>query len=276
MDPARPALTRRQGVRRRRRAGWVAAVPVLFLCLFLLYPLIRILTMGLGPLVAGGATGVATVAADTDLGRLLQTSALQAFLSTALALAVGLPAASVFGRYDFPGRSLLRTLLTIPFVLPTVVVCSAFVVLIGSGGWLEKLVALLTGNPGAEASLMRTLPAVLMAHVFYNVGIVVRIVGGAWASQDPRLGEAARILGEGRFSTFARVTLPLLLPSIAASALLVFAFCFSSFGVILVLGGPRMGTLETEIYRQSVYMFDLPAAAVLSIVQLVTTAVVIY
>jgi thiamine transport system permease protein len=182
----------------------------------------------------------------------------------------------LFGRYDFPGKAVLRTLLTIPFVLPTVVVSSAFVVLIGSGGWLEKIAALLTGNPFVEASLMRTLPAVLIAHVFYNVAIVVRIVGGAWSSHDARLIEAARVLGVGRISSFMRVTLRLLLPSISASALLVFAFCFSSFGVILVLGGPRVGTLETEIYRQAVYMFNLPAAAILSIVQLAATALVMY
>lgn len=253
-----------------------AAVPVLFLCLFLLYPLARILDMGLRPLLSGGAGAVHAAAAAAGLGRLLLSSTVQALLSTALALVCGLPVAALFGRYDFPGKAVLRTLLTIPFVLPTVVVSSAFVVLIGSGGWLEKIAAILTGNPSVEASLMRSLPAVLAAHVFYNVAIVVRIVGGAWSAQDTRLVEAARTLGSGKLSTFARVTLRLLLPSISASALLVFAFCFSSFGVVLVLGGPRVGTLETEIYRQAVYMFNLPAAAILSVVQLATTALVMY
>jgi thiamine transport system permease protein len=263
-------------VRRRLPGALFSALPVLFLCLFLLYPLARILDMALRPLLTGGAAAVRAAADAAGLGGLLVSSAVQALLSTALALVCGLPVAALFGRWDFPGKSVLRTLLTIPFVLPTVVVSSAFVVLIGSGGWLEKLAALLTGNPAVEASLMRSLPAVLAAHVFYNVAIVVRIVGGAWASHDTRLAEAARTLGSGKLSTFMRVTLRLLLPSISASALLVFAFCFSSFGVILVLGGPRMGTLETEIYRQAVYMFNLPAAAILSIIQLAATALVMY
>ncbi len=264
------------------RAPWhlagaaFAALPVLFLCLFLLYPLARILDMGLRPLLAGGIGAFHAAADAAGLGRLLISSAVQALLSTALSLVCGLPIAALFGQYDFPGKAVLRTLLTIPFVLPTVVVSSAFVVLIGSGGWLEKIVAILTGNPSVEASLMRSLPAVLAAHVFYNVAIVVRIVGGAWLSHDTRLDEAARTLGSGRLSTFVRVTLRLLLPSISASALLVFAFCFSSFGVILVLGGPRVGTLETEIYRQALYLFNLPAAAILSLVQLATTALVMY
>jgi thiamine transport system permease protein len=139
---------------------------------------------------------------------------------------------------------------------------------------LEKAAALLTGIP--DVSLTRTLAAVVLAHVFYNVAIVVRIVGAAWSGLDPRLEEAAQTLGAGRGSSFWRITARLLLPSVAASSILVFAFCFASFGVILVLGGPRMGTLETEIYRQAVYMFNLPAAAILSAAQLAITALVMY
>jgi thiamine transport system permease protein len=280
MDADRPSLVGR-GFRPNdigRTVGSVlfAAAPVLFLCLFLLYPLARILALGFAPMVAEGAGALRRIAAETGLGGLLAASAAQAALSTALTLAVGLPAAYVFSRYDFPGRNVMRTLLTIPFVLPTVVVGSAFANLLGSGGLLEKTAILLTRNPLAEASLDRGLAAVLIAHVFYNVAIVVRIVGGSWSSLDPRMREAARVLGAGKLKSFLRVTLRLLLPSIAASSILVFAFCFSSFGVILILGGPRMGTLETEIYRQAVYLFHLPSAALLAAVQLAATALVMY
>lgn len=280
MDSRSPSLTTRRALvydsLRRFIVVSFVAVPVLFLCLFLLYPLARILAVGLGPLLAGGTGALRAFAADTGIGGLLLASAGQAMLSTAFTLAVGLPAAYIFGRYDFPGKALLKTLLTIPFVLPSIVVASAFVVLIGSGGLVERTAALLTGNPDTAVSLTRSLAAVLLAHVFYNAAIVVRIVGGSWSSLDPRLVEAARTLGAGRFSAFTRVTLRLLLPSIAASTILVFAFCFSSFGVILVLGGPRMGTLETEIYRQAVSLFNLPAAALLSAIQLAVTALVMY
>ncbi len=250
------------------------ALPVAFLGLFLVYPLARILALGIGPALAGGAPTLAAMASDSRLGRVLLSSAGQALLSTVLALCAGLPAAYVFGRYDFPGRGVLRVLLGIPFVLPTVVASTAFVELVGSQGLFTRAVTALGGAEGP--GLSRTLAAVLLAHVFYNVGIVVRIVGSAWASMDPRLGEAARTLGAGRTSAFLNVTARLLLPSVAASALLVFAFCFSSFGVILILGGPRMATLETEIYRQAVNMFNLPAAAFLSVVQLAATALVMF
>jgi thiamine transport system permease protein len=258
----------------RAAAAAFGGLPVLFLCLFLLYPLSRILGMGLGPLIAGGADAVRKVCADTDIGRLLLASAGQALLSTVLTFAVGMPIAYIFSHYSFPGKAALRTLLVIPFVLPSIVVSAAFVELIGSGGLLARAVLLLTGI--RDVSLSRTLAAVLLAHVFYNAAIVVRMVGGAWSSLDPRLAEAGRTLGAGRVSAFLTITLRLLLPSIAAASLLVFAFCFSSFGIILVLGGPRIMTLETEIYRQAVYMFNLPAAAFLSVTQILITAAVMY
>jgi thiamine transport system permease protein len=239
-----------------------AALPVLFLGVFLVYPLARIFALGLAPMFgrgASGATELARLLADTGAGHLLLASAGQALLSTLITLAVGIPVAYVFARFDFPAKAVLRSLLAIPFVMPTVVVGSAFVALIGAGGLTERL---------AGMNLVRTLPAVLLAHAFYNVSIVVRIVGGSWANLDPRLEETARMLGSGRARSFLRVTLRLLLPSLAASSLLVFAFCFTSFGVILVLGGPRIGTIETEIYRQAVHSLNLPAAAMLSALQL--------
>ena len=268
----------RSGFKARRGIAAVSlgAAPVIFLCLFLVYPMARVLAMGAGPVVQAGWAGLRQVSADTGLPRLLAASALQAFLSTALTLVLGLPIAWVFTRFSFPGKSVLRTLLLVPFVLPTIVVGSAFVQLIGSGGLFERVLVLLTGNADANGNLTRSLGAVLLAHAFYNTAIVVRVVGSAWSGLDPRLEQAARTLGAGRWRSFCHVTLRLLAPSIAASCILVFAFCFSSFGIILMLGGPRMGTLETEIYRQAVSMFDLPAAACLAVVQLVLTVLVMF
>jgi thiamine transport system permease protein len=118
---------------------------------------------------------------------------------------------------------------------------------------------------------VNTLGAILGAHVFYNVSIVLRLVGDFWTRLDPRLEQAARTLGANRWQTFRQVTLPLLAPAISAAALLIFIFDFTSFGVILILGGPRYATLEVEIYYQTISLFNLPLAAVLSILQLVCT-----
>jgi thiamine transport system permease protein len=117
------------------------------------------------------------------------------------------------------------------------------------------------------------LGAILVAHVFYNVSIVLRLVGDFWTRLDPRLEQAARNLGANRWQTFRQITLPLLAPAITAAALLIFIFDFTSFGVILILGGPQYATLEVEIYYQTISLFNLPLAAVLSILQLACTLV---
>lgn len=113
--------------------------------------------------------------------------------------------------------------------------------------------------------------AILLAHIFYNTTIVIRIVGNAIAHLDPRLEQAARTLGADPAHVFWRVTLALLRPSILAAALLVFIFDFTSFGVILLLGGPGFSTLEVAIYTQAMSFFNLPLATLLSLIQLACT-----
>jgi thiamine transport system permease protein len=97
------------------------------------------------------------------------------------------------------------------------------------------------------------------------------MVGDFWSHIDPRLAQSARMLGASRWQAIRKITLPLLMPAIAAAALLVFIFDFTSFGVILILGGPRFATLEVEIYYQTISLFNLPMAAVLCIIQLACT-----
>jgi len=225
-------------------------IPLAFLGLFLFYPLARVLLLGLGPIARGGWSALARTARGIGLGGLLASSSLQALASTTLSLAVGLPAAYVFARCEFPGRAALSVLLAVPFVLPTVVVASAF----------------------SALGLGRGITAVIAAHVFYNVSVVVRIVGTAWANLDPRLGEAARVLGARRGPRLAGLTLRLLAPAIPAAGGLVFCYCFTSFGVVLLLGGPRVATLETEIWRQAVRLADPGAAALLALLQLAAAA----
>ena len=163
----------------------------------------------------------------------------------------------MLGRYAFPGRSLVRALVVVPFVLPTVVVALAFLAILPDG-------------------LERGWAAILVAHVFFNVAVVVRVVGTFWAGLDPRVSEAAATLGAGPWRRLREVTLPLLAPSLAAAAAIVFLFSFTSFGVVLILGGPRYSTIEAEIYNQAVRSFDLRAAAVLSLVQLACVAATVW
>ncbi|MBN1135600.1 MAG: iron ABC transporter permease [Anaerolineae bacterium] len=255
----------------RRAAGLITLLPLAFLALFFFYPLFAILRLSLAPDGRLDLSPFRTLAADPYYWRLLAFTTGQAALSTLLTLLAGLPAAYVLAHYRFRGQALLRALTTIPFVLPTMVVAAAFMALLGPRGPLNQGLMAIFGLESPPIRLQQTLALVLIAHVFYNASIVVRMVGGFWANLDPRVEEAARVLGAGRWQTFRQVTLPLLLPSIVAASLLIFLFCFTSFGVILILGGPQWATLEVEIYYQAVPLFHLPLAAALSLVQMVFT-----
>ncbi len=184
---------------------------------------------------------------------------------------MALPSAFVFARYRFPGKSLLQAFSTVPFVLPTVVVATAFQALLGANGLVNELLMAWFDLSVPPVRLNHTIWFILLAHVFFNYTVVLRIVGGFWSRMQPSLTEAASMLGASPRQVFFRITLPLLRPAILTAGLLVFIFCFSSFGIILILGGPRFATLEVEIYRQAVYIFNLPMAAALSLIQIVFT-----
>jgi len=157
------------GTRGPLPAWALAAVPVLFLAVLFVWPVLTILGRGL-------STDGLALLTEPETWRVVRFTLVQAVLSTVLTLAIALPGAYVTSRYAFRGRRLLVVVMTVPFVLPTVVVGLAFRTLL-------------------PASWVGTLGAVLLAHVFFNYAVVVRIVGGLWAQLDPRYEQAARTLG---------------------------------------------------------------------------------
>ncbi|MDW8804636.1 iron ABC transporter permease [Streptomyces scabiei] len=242
------------------------ALPVVFFGLFFAYPVAAIVVRGLKTGGSWDLGRIGEVLADSGIRHVLWFTTWQALVSTALTLLIALPGAYVFARFDFPGKDVLRAVVTVPFVLPTVVVGTAFLALVGRGGLLDELWGV---------RLDTTVWAILLAHVFFNYAVVVRTVGGLWSQLDPRQEEAARMLGASPLAAWRRVTLPALAPAVAAAALMVFLFTFTSFGVVQILGGPTFSTLEVEIYRQTSEIFDLSAAAVLTLVQFVAVGLIL-
>ncbi|MDI9888306.1 iron ABC transporter permease [Streptomyces sp. HNM0645] len=242
------------------------ALPVAFFALFFALPVASIVGRGLRVGDSWRFGGIAEVVGRPDILQVLWFTLWQALASTGLTLLIALPGAYVLARCDFPGKQLLRAVVTVPFVLPTVVVGTAFLALLGRGGLLDELWGV---------RLDTTVWAILLAHVFFNYAVVVRTVGGLWAQLDPRQEEAARVLGASRFGAWRRVTLPALAPAVAAAALMVFLFTFTSFGVVQILGGPAYSTLEVEIYRQTAQVLDLSTAAVLTLVQFAAVGAVL-
>ena len=248
---------------------WV--LPFAFLGLFYFFPLSRILEISLQ--MAGGniVSTLLDTLAQASIRKVIGFTFWQAILSTLLTLLFALPAAGLFARLDFRGKSFLRALSAIPFVLPTLVVATAFSALLGPRGWINLALMDWLALDAPPIQFMHSLIAILIAHIFYNATIVLRMVGDFWARLDPRTEKAARTLGATPWQAFVKVTLPILMPAILAAALLIFIFDFTSFGVILILGGPQFSTLEVEIYTQSIGLFNLPLAASLSLIQLAIT-----
>lgn len=170
----------------------------------------------------------------------------QSLASTVLTVLVGLLPAYVISHYRFPGRRLLISLITATFVLPTVVMGAAVTAL---------------GIP-------RGVGAIVLAHVLFNIAVIVRVVGPFWQQIPRDVSHAARTLGAPPHRVWWHVTLPLLAPALWASAAVVFALTFTSFGVVRVLGTPARSTVEVEIWRRATQLGDLGGAVVLSIVQL--------
>ncbi len=254
------------------------AVPVAFLAAFFVHPLARIVVMGLAPEGNLELGVVGRVLTDESVRRVAWFTLWQAAVSTGLTLAVGIPGAYVISRLAFPGRALVRAAVTVPFVLPTVVVGSAFLALLGPRSPINAGLAAVLGEAAPTLDLRRTVAAILIAHVFFNYAVVVRTVGGLWAHLDPRLEDAARVLGASRWRAFREVSLPLLRPAIASSAAIVFLFTLTSFGVVLILGGPGRATVEVEIHRATTQLLDLPLASALALLQLaaVLAALAVY
>ena len=251
----------------RLTRGLTGALPALavgaFMVLFFAWPIAGVISRGLG------GTNPAAVLGDV-LGSASNRSVIwftlwQAAVSTVLTVAVALPAAGAMAHLRFRGQRLVRALAIVPFVLPTVVVAAAFEGLFDRFG--------LSG--GGAVDLRHTVWAILMAHVFFNYAVVLRTVGAHWAALDARVEDQARVLGASRPEVFRRVVLPRLAPSIAAASAIVFLFSFTSFGVVLVLGGPARATIETEIYRYAIVRLDLSTAAALAVVQLAAVVVLV-
>nr|WP_255491913.1 MULTISPECIES: iron ABC transporter permease [unclassified Actinotalea] len=238
-----------------------AGLPLLFLGVFFAYPVLALLRLGfVGDTGGPDLSGVADVLGRARTWRIIGTTLGQSVVGTALSLVLGLPVAFLLHRREFRGRRALRAFVVVPFVLPTVVVGVAFRSVLADSGPLGFL-----GIDG-------TFAGVVAALVFFNLAVVVRTVGGFWAGLDPRAEQAARALGASPWRAFRHVTLPALTPAIASAAAIVFLFCATAFGVVLVLGGTGYGTVETEIWVQTTQFLDLRAAAVLSVVQIAVVA----
>jgi thiamine transport system permease protein len=218
-------------------------IPAVFLLVFLVFPLST---------VAGNLT--ITSLADTNTWFIAGIAIGQAVLSVMAALAVGLPIAAVVTRYRIRGSRWTLALVTIPFVLPTVVVALAFRSVTGSTSGLAIVIA---------------------AHAYINIAVVVRVVGATWSHLDDRLAITSASLGANPWHTWWRVTVPQLKPALLAASAIVFLFSFTSLGIVLILGDRWSRTLELQVLRNTSLLLDFGAASAAAFIQLILVAVVV-
>ena len=237
-------------------AGMVvlALVPLGFLVLLLLAPALRLLAEA-----AWSETGWLAWFdpwADDYLRWRLLWSGLQAALTCALVLALGVPVAWVLARLEFPGRDLLLRALMLPFVVPTLVAAMGVLALLGPRGVLQSLLPF---------PLEQTPWLLLYGNVFFNLCILVRAATEALEQVSASRVAAARTLGATPWRAFWRIEWPAILPWLMSALCLVFLYCFSGFGLALLLGGPRYATVEVEIYTLVAHELQLTQAGVLEL-----------
>ena len=206
-----------------------------------------------------------------EVGPALRLSLISASAATVICLVLGVPLAWVLARATFPGRRMVRALVTVPLVLPPVVGGVALLLLLGRRGLIGQY---LDGWFGL--TLPFSTAAVVIAETFVAMPFLVIAVEGALRGADRRFEDAAATLGASRWMTFRRVTLPLIAPGVTAGAVLCFARALGEFGATITFAGSFPGVTRTM--PVAVYLAletDPPAAIALSLVLLVVSVAVL-
>ncbi len=237
-----------------RKLLW--AIPLTFVTVLFYWPVVRVTSLGFS------WDWLVTLAEPKVVG-IIWFTLWQAVLSTVLTLALAIPGAYLLYRKSFPGERTVKALITVPFVLPSIVVAVGFAVFRSVHDFWVEL---------GFTFLLEPVYWIIAAHVFVNYAIAVRTIGGVWATLDAEVEEAAELDGAGRLKTLIAISLPQLRPAIFSASALVFLFSATSFGIVLVLGAGQVLSIETAIYFASTQFLDLEGAAALVLVQTLITA----
>lgn len=255
----------------------ILAFPTIFLLFFFIFPLVRILTLAFSINMEENTlfsiNNLIKVLSHPLNQYFLYWDIQQAFLTTILCILIGLPGSYILAHYRFPGKSLLRNLLIIPFILPPIVVLIGFIAVFGHGSLLNQIWKDWTGF--ILIDIYNTYEGIILAHVFYNIPVIIRLTEIGWQTIDPELIAVAKSLKASRWRIFWQVQFPQLLPILAAASLLVFIYSFNSFAIVLVLGGVQYQTIEVRIYSLAKGQFDFNGAAALTVVQLLINIIII-
>ncbi len=233
------------------------SVPLVFVAVFFYWPVTEMVVLGFS------GDWLARLLVPKTIG-VVWFTLWQAVVSTIVTVVVAIPGAYLLYRRSFPGQQIVSALITVPFVLPSIVVAVGFTVFRGVHEFYQGLGLTFLADP---------VYWIIAAHVFVNYSIAVKTIGGVWTTLDSDTESAAELDGAGRLRTLVSVSLPQLRPAISSAAALIFLFSATSFGIVLVLGGGQVQTIETAIFFAATQRLDLELAAALVLVQTLITAV---
>jgi molybdate transport system permease protein len=271
VTPAAPSrLTARERARRAARGGVSRSAPAPLLAPALLA--VAFLVLPLAGLVIRAPWGrLGSVLSGADATQALQLSLWTATVATVISVIIGVPLAWLLARVSFPGRRVLRALVTLPLVLPPVVGGVALLLAFGRTGFLGRYL-----NSWFGLTIPFTPIAVVMAETFVAMPFLIITVEGALRSSDQGFEEAAATLGARRMTVFRRVTMPLIAPSLGAGAVLCWARALGEFGATITFAGSFPGRTETmPIAVYYALETDPDAAIALSLVLLAVSVVVL-
>lgn len=263
MSTARPEVAAAR-LPRQGRAPLALTLPAAVALTFLVLPVIAIVVRApWSSLVDELSSGDAQVA--------LRLSLVTTTISTGLCLVLGIPLAWLLARTTFPGRSLVRALVTLPLVLPPVVGGVALLLAFGRNGIVGQYL-----DDWFGITLPFTTQGVVVAQTFVALPFLVISVEGAFRASDRRFDDAAATLGATRWHAFRRITIPLALPGIVSGAVLSWARALGEFGATVTFAGNFPGTtrtMPTEVYLSLQSSPD--AAIALSLVLIAVSVLVL-
>jgi iron(III) transport system permease protein len=255
--PARPLA---RVARAELAVGTTAAVVLVLLLTFVVWPVVRVLSLSLVTPAGLGLAQYAAFFSTWRLFRILVNSLLVSAVSTALTVAVALILAYAVTRTTVPGKRFLSLMSLLPLISPPFLVSLAFILLLGRNGVITRVLGLDWSIYGFHG--------IVIAQVFTFLPQAYILLANVLGNIDSSLEEAAENLGAGLVTTLRRVTFALARPGLASACLIVFILCMTDFGNPILVGG-RYNVLATEIYAQVIGLNDFPAAAVMSVVLLV-------
>jgi len=255
-----------QSKKNTEKTNFLILIPLIFIVIFLYYPVFNLAKNAFFDKNGFTLDYFRKVFTEPYNFRIFTFTVKEAFISALFTLIIGFPGAYIVSHYNFPGKKLIMSFSTIPFVLPSVLVSLGFIILFGRSGVINNFFSQIFQKE-VDLHLIYSFSGIILVHSFYNFPVVVRIIGSSWEGISEDYIKAAKSLGASNLRVFFTVTLPMIVPSIVSSFSLVFIFCFLSFAIILILGGVQFATIEVAIYMYYNTFSDFRTGSALAIIQ---------